>query len=602
LRDAWPDPRNPDELLDALDVLGFMTEAEANVGNLQPLFQQLHSKGRALRFELGAGLWVSRSRLAEHRAGHPNVRFSSGETPKAATVAGEVPEFEIALREILRSRLEALGPVTAAELAASYSVGETQVSHALLALEGEGVIFQGFFRAPTARHPAGDTAAREWCERRLLARIHRATLERLRSEIEPVTQQTFLRFLLRWQRLEPGEHAAGPGGTAQVLEQLEGYEAAAGAWESELLRARIDNYEPAWLDTLCLSGRLRWLRRTPSASGHTALKTTPIALVPRVQAPLWQQLGATPGEPTPLSADAERLRAVLAQSGASFFEDVERATGLLRSRAEAAMSELVARGLVTSDSYAGVRALLGNASKHGARGSQSRLSRVRRAAGLAAGFDSAGRWTLLQPSQNPEHAALLPTSVLTQERPIKSKPPEDRPLEDNALEYLARVLLRRWGVVFRALLERESELPPWRDLLRCYRRLESRGEIRGGRFVAGFSGEQYALPDAITSLRAVKRSPLNGSTLVISAADPLNLVGIITPGRRVASLPSHRILLRDGVPTACREGSAVRVLQADTGAQEAPPPAREDVELLTRRSGPAAPWLGRGATRSLVAV
>ena len=349
-----------------------------------------------------------------------------------------------------------------------------------------------------------------------MARIHRYTLSRLRSEIEPVSSADYMRFLFRWQHVLKDERMAGVEGLAEVLEQLEGYEAAAASWETDLLPSRVVDYEPHWLDQMCLSGRASWGRRTPRETKTGPVRSSPIAWMRRTAMAHWMALArATPDQ---LSSPSRRVLDFLRDNGASFFDDLLRGTGLLRTQLEEALGELVSAGLANSDGFSGMRALLTPA------------SRARR--GGLYSMAAAGRWVAL----------------------TRSEPGED-------IELFARTLLRRWGVVFRRLIDREGTLPPWRDLLRVFRRLESRGDIRGGRFVAGVTGEQYALPEAVTSLRKVRRSKKDGTLVALSAADPLNLVGIITPGRRVSSIASNRILYRDGVPLAVREGGEVRFIE-----------------------------------------
>jgi ATP-dependent helicase Lhr and Lhr-like helicase len=336
-----------------------------------------------------------------------------------------------------------------------------------------------------------------------------------------------VRFLCEWQRLAPGTQSAGPSGVEAVLELLEGFEAPASAWETDILPARVEAYDPGFLDALCLGGKTSWLRRTPSRSGASPVRSTPIALVPRGAVRRWLALSEGAAKDA-LGEDAERLLGVLERSGASFFDDLVTGAGLVRAQAEAALGELVSRGLVGSDGFSGLRALLVPSSRR----REPRPWR-RHANAPAFRLEAAGRWTLLA-------------------RDAGQKPTE----EDT--EAVARALLRRWGVVFRRVVDREGRLPPFRDLLRAYRRMEGRGEIRGGRFVAGFTGEQYALPEAVGALRAARKKERTGTLIAVSAADPLNVVGLLTPGRRVPSLAGNRILYRDGVPIAVREGAEAR--------------------------------------------
>ena len=392
---------------------------------------------------------------------------------------------------------------------------------ALLRLESEGYVMRGRF-SPEAL--AG--GEEQWCERHLLARIHRYTVGRLRREIEPVEPRDYIRFLLDWQGLSAENRVSGPAGLLGVLTQLEGFEAPAAAWEAEILRARVSDYQPAWLDDLCTSGRITWARLRsahPDGTGRaTSLHATPIVLLPRRQLAAWTRLSATRGEAEPaLSSRAERLAEFLAANGACFFEDLETGAHLLRTELEDALAELVACGRAHCDSYAGLRALLVPPSRR----APTQARRGRRASLF--GIQDAGRWTLtarhvIAPGNEPE-----------------------------MVEHLARTLLRRYGVVFWRLLAREPAwLPPWRELLRVYHRLEARGEIRGGRFLAGIAGEQFALPEAIAPLRQVRKRTLDGAALTVSAADPLNLAGIVLPGERVARTPGGHLLLRDGLVVA----------------------------------------------------
>jgi ATP-dependent Lhr-like helicase len=521
--EAWPEPRDPDELADALSVLGFVTAREGAQSGWDAHFEALRSGKRAALVDVAGGLWVAADRVSELFAVHPGAYVSPAvvdPTPRA-----EPWSREEALRELLRSRMEGLGPVTLPEVAASLGVAAADVEVAFAALESQGSIFRGSFR-PNANGV-------EWCERRLLARIHRATVDRLRAEIEPVTQQDFLRFLFEWQRVAPGVKAAGPGGVEAALELLEGFEAPASAWETDLLPARVEAYDPSFLDALCLAGKTSWLRRTPSRSGASPVRSTPIALVPRAAVGRWLALSESTPADAPLSHDAERLRDALERSGASFFDDLVTGSGLVRAQAESALGELVSRGLVGSDGFSGLRALLVPSSR------RREASPWRRHAQKPSfRLEAAGRWTLLR------------------------RAPEAKPSEEDT-EEIAKALLRRWGVVFRRVIDREGALPPFRDLLRAYRRMEGRGEIRGGRFVSGFTGEQYALPEAVGALRAVRRKERTGALVAVSAADPLNVVGVLTPGRRVPAVASNRVLYRDGFPVAVREGALSRSFDED---------------------------------------
>jgi ATP-dependent Lhr-like helicase len=532
-QEAWPDAVTPDELHDALLTLAFVTEEEGRRSGWEPLFDRLATDRRAcvLRPSGSPALWVAAERLPQLRAVWPEAPLSPEITAPGRFARDWDPDE--ARVEILRGRLEGLGPTTTATLAASCGMRSTQVESALAALEGEGFVLRGRFTPGM-----GET---EWCERRLLARIHRSTLDRLRREIEPVAQADFVRFLLSWQRVDPDSRAEGPESLAALVAQLEGFEAAAAAWEGEILPARMKEYDPAWLDALCLAGRSVWGRALPpDASGSRKtgpVRSTPIALLPRQRLRHWRE-AAPPVDPAniELSAGARAVYDYLHDQGASFFGEIGDGAGLLHTQVEMALAELVAWGLMTSDSFTGLRALLVPAHK---RPSVDRTGTRRQAAPSLFGMENAGRWSLLRPSTRPAAA--------------------DGPSHE-AVETIARTLLLRYGVVFRRLLERETLLPPWRDLQTVLRRLEARGEIRGGRFVDGFSGEQYALSDAVGRLRAIRKEPKRGTLVSVSAADPLNLVGIATPGDKLAALPGNRLLWRDGEPIAVLEGREPRFL------------------------------------------
>jgi ATP-dependent helicase Lhr and Lhr-like helicase len=535
--EAWPEPANADEMHDALVWLGFLAESEVgNTPGWAGWLGELAASRRAARLVHGeARLWVAAERLPQFQAVWPDAALDPGiVAPPAYAERGWSPD--LALVEILRGRLEGLGPVAQAALAAPLGLAEADVAVALAALEAEGFAMRGRFTP--------DADGEEWCERRLLARIHRYTVRRLRAEIEPVAARDFLRFLFGWQRVAPETRMEGPDALAAIAGQLEGFEAPAGAWESEILPARLADYDPAWLDDLCLSGRTAWARLRPrsprpedSGRGATPVRSTPITLLARRNAAHWSLLSPGDDGIAP-SATARRVVELIRREGASFFDELADGTGLLRPQVEDALSELVALGIVTSDSFAGLRALLTPAAK--------KNGRRRRAVSFA--MEDAGRWALARRPRTPDN-------------PVKAAA--------EASEHLARVLLRRYGVVFWRLIEREAAwLPPWRDLLRIYRRLEARGEIRGGRFVAGFTGEQFALPEAIGALRETRRKGGSGGLVSLSGADPLNLTGILTPGPRLAALTGNRVLYRDGVPVALYAGGEVQLFETLPPAEE----------------------------------
>ncbi len=549
--EAWPDATAPDELHDALCWLTFMTEAEvADRAAWAGWATSLAAARRAARLSVGgARLWVAAERLPLFQALLPGARF---EPPIAAPVEySRTWSADEALIEVARGRLQGLGPVSAADLAAPVGVPAARMISALAALQAEGSVMHGRFSAEAPEDG-------EWCERGLLARIHRYTVKRLRAEIEPVEPRDLQRFLLEWQRAAPRARMEGPDAVAAVLAQLEGFEAPAGAWETEILPSRINEYDPAWLDEQCLAGRFVWTRlaRRRSESGPAAgpVRGTPIALLGRRHLRAWASLPG-PVDPGAPSSKARRVLEHLGAHGASFFDEIVEGTGLLASQAEEGLAELVALGLVNSDSFGGLRALLVPSERR-----RSSMGPRRRRRALF-GMDSAGRWALVrrEPSATPDRT------------------------DAETIELVARGLLRRWGVVFWRLIAREADwMPPWRDLLFCYRRLEARGEIRGGRFVAGLSGEQFAAPEAVGLLREVRRRPRDAEWVSLSAADPLNLLGILTPGSRLPALAGNRVLYRDGVPLATLTGGEVRFLETlDAAAQW------EAQNVLLRRHVPA---------------
>ena len=594
--EAFPDATNVDELHDALMWCGFLTNAEIESHASWPeLISQLTKAKRAAliryvpcdrqsadsmattrreyipigsepasmpatvaaiesadRLSSDVSFWIATERVPRLRAIFTDAKLN----PQV-----EVPEIyaqenltrEQALVEIVRGRLEMSGPITAEKIAEPLGLDKSEIDMALLSLEQEGFALRGKFT------PNVTEEAVEWCERGLLARIHRYTVNRLRAEIEPVTAQEFMRFLFKWQNVASESRKEGPDALAAVLVNLEGFEAAAIAWESEILPARLQNYDFTWLDELCLSGRAGWARLAKPKNSESAkragpVRSTPIALVTRRNMPIWsaaansqvQNIQAQDGELSVVSSRAQRVLDYLQQYGASFFDEIVEGERMLPSEAEEALAELVAAGRITSDSFAGIRALLLPLDKRKPLTGHGGTKRRGRTAMF--GIQDAGRWSLVRGAASDKNQR------------------EKNDSNAEALEYIARTLLRRYGVIFWRMLAREAEwLPPWRDLLRVFRRLEARGEIRGGRFVGGISGEQFALLEALASLRAVRRNKeakekthnenKDGELICVSGADPLNLVGIIVPGNKVPALAGNRVLYRDGV--------AIGVLIAD---------------------------------------
>jgi ATP-dependent Lhr-like helicase len=543
---AWPEVRSGDEMHEALMGLGCITGDEALASGWDGWLARLATAHRATRLDPAAGaspapamdarahggLWFPAERLALADALHPGATRNPRIEPPAEFAQAWTRED--ALVEIVRCRLAGLGPVTVDALAGALAVPRGDIDLALLKLESEGYAMRGRF-TPDAH---GD-GAEEWCERHLLARIHRYTVGKLRREIEPVEPRDFMRFLFDWQRVSKAARVSGPEALAGVLAQLEGFEAPAGAWEGELLPARVSDYAISWLDDQCTAGRIAWtrLRAAPPDGGNgrgaaSPVRGTPIVLLPRRQLAQWTQLATGLREDEPaLSSRAQKVVDTLRAHGALFFDELAGEAHLLRTELEDALAELVARGRVTCDSFAGLRALLVPQAKRphafGRRGRRAALF----------GIEDAGRWTL--------------TRAMARRAGEGGNDGAGRKPDPDAIEHVARTLLRRYGVVCWRMLEREAPwLPPWRELLRVYHRLEARGEIRGGRFIAGLSGEQFALAEAVAALRQVRRRAPDGELLAVSAFDPLNLVGGVIAGDKVPRQSGARVLYRDGVPLA----------------------------------------------------
>jgi ATP-dependent Lhr-like helicase len=539
--EACPQPRDADELHDALLASGFLTTDQIDRIPAE-FFAELVSRRRATLATLDGGrsVAVAAERIPEILAVHPSAIIPSEITPPPSRVARTWARID-ALVELLRGRLTTTGPVTSLAIARALSVPDRDVEAALLALEGDGAILRGRFSARSGNSsstshsgsrtpdPGEPSDQIEWCDRALLARIHRYTLNRLRAEIEPVSPAGFMRFLFSWQHVETADKLTSIDGLREIISILDGFEAAASAWERAILPARMDAYNPQLLDMLCFTGEVGWARvSSPLVDPQKPprlVPATPVALFLREHADSWQLLrsedGAIADRESLLPETARHVLDLLRHRGASFFSDLVGASGLSEDNVRQAVGALVAAGSVTSDGFSGVRALV--AAARGIPPVRDRRTKF------------AGRWTTLR---SPEQT------------------------RETAVETFARALLRRYGVVFRRMLTRESNAVPWRDLTRIYRRLEARGELRGGRFVSGMSGEQFALPEAVDELRSVRRTPAAKTISVISAADPLNLAGIVTAGERVRASARTRIAYRDGVPIAVREGDVVRELTA----------------------------------------
>ncbi len=525
--EAWPDARTPDELHDTLLILGFLTDDEISAGPIcqaeaeQTAFNglgdwkdflgQLKVDGR-VRYIESHKLWI-----AIERSDWFESLFSDDSPEKA-------------LLEIIRCRIEGLGPVTVEELTAPLRISTNLATGALIALENEGYVLQGQF----TEQDQNKNNQIEWCERRLLARIHRYTVKRLRKEIEPVSIADFMRFLFSWQHLTSDSQLEGASSVYTILEQLEGLIAPAAAWEGSILPDRIRHYQQDWLDQSCLSGHFTWLRANhqPNASRTnnktTNLKTTPITFIQRRNIHELSKAWPTKKHIPELSTKAQQVYDYLLQNGACFHDDLFQEFGDLQILFDGVLAELITMGLITSDSFSGLRKYL-RSKQH-----SKRTQRARKRAPPLFNSNQAGRWSLIKLSTTDS---------------------------SDQVEVLAMTLLRRYGIIFRRLVDHENGLPPWRDLLICYRRLEAQGEIRGGRFVSTVSGEQFALPEAVGSLRNLRRCKPDGQLVSICAADPLNLTGVLIPGPRIASQGDNRIVFRDGIPVAAKASKKIKLLQ-----------------------------------------
>jgi ATP-dependent Lhr-like helicase len=553
--EAWPDVRDADELHDVLHTLVALPAGRASLdrtaeggcphisgveNNWLEHFERLVGEGRAASAVSGGRIyWVAAERARTFSELFPGARFE----PVLANVETMAPGRDDALLTVVTGWMSHLGPTTATGLGETLGIPASEISGALLRMEASGTILRGNFSgtaeragAPALHQAAAHEHETEWCERRLLARIHRLTVASLRKQIEPVTAAQFMQWLLRWQHVAAGTQVAGERGTLEVLRQLQGFEIPANAWERQVLSRRIVDYDPKWLDQLCLTGAVGWGRLSPhpatleypaSHGTESQSGTAPRQrrVIPTSVAPItffiredadWmtpRHPGAEQGANSGLSHGAQMVLDFLRQRGASFFADIVRGTGKLKAEIETALWELVAAGLVTADGFDNLRSLI-DPKRRAGQGS-GRTTRPRH---------NAGRWALLHTDE-------------VVERP-------------RAVEAACWMLLRRYGIVVRDVLAREANLPPWRELLAGFRRLEDRGEIRGGRFVDGFLGEQFALPVAVESVRAMRKFDAGQEAITLSAADPLNLVGILVPGERVPAISGNSVTFRDGAAVA----------------------------------------------------
>jgi ATP-dependent helicase Lhr and Lhr-like helicase len=483
----------------------------------EPWFEALLAAGRAVQLETAAGkFWCALELRSTAVALFPDARFVPDLQPPAQLAARPVPAREELAARAVRGQLELCGPASASSLASVTGIDAATVALALAQLRHEGFALSGFFEHACTEE--------QYCARRLLDRIHRYTRDRLRREIEPVSPQDYMRFLLRWQGVTGDTKRAGQRGLSAAIEQLQGFEAAVASWEADVLPARVAGYRPEWLDALCFSGEVMWGRLSersapvPAQRSATISRATPVTLAFRGDLTWLQQSlrGPTTSEEA-LPRGASALLACLQQRGALFSSELMSELGVSWRELNEALWDAVARGRLTSDGFGALRSLL-----------QRRLEEPRPAApvfGLRRGgkreLSREGRWALL-----PEARAA-----------------DDR---DALAEAVAEQLLARWGVVFADVVARENLALPYRELSWALRRLEARGVVRGGRFVNGFVGEQYALPDAVEQLRAVRRLPHGGETVTLSACDPLNLIGSIVPGTKVPVQRGRSFTLVDG--------------------------------------------------------
>jgi ATP-dependent Lhr-like helicase len=537
LEEAWPRVRDEDELFDVLQVMVWMPKKDGE--SWRDELDGLVAKGRALVLRITSEEssnnnciegWITRDHFARVQTLFPQVEILAGEQDtRGRHDEEERHSSESVALYLVQGWMPYIGPVTVKALAGRLGVAISQVHQALLQLEGQGQVLRGHFRPSSLEE--------EWCDRSLLARIHQRIVRALRREIEPVAASDFMRFLFRWQHCASGAQLHGEAGLREIIAQLAGYETSASAWESFLFRGRVANYKPEWLDNLCLRGEVAWGRLTPPdmkpnlrsvVEGESFRRITPTSMAPisfvRRDDIAWMLAMARPGKASgplsirlSLSAVAQAIYECLDCRGACFFPDLTTRTRHLAAEVEQALWELVATGLVTADGFDPLRALL-----------DPRRRRAEGKFGARRPRHSAGRWALLEAhAEDPE--ADTKSSIHPHER-------------------WAKQLARRYGIIFRDLLKRESLPVTWRELLLQYRKMEWRGEMRGGRFVDGFTGEQFALPEAVEALRAVRRDPQAGAQDIrLSPADPLNLVGIILPGERISSHTSKTILFRDGV-------------------------------------------------------
>ena len=536
-RDAWPVVRDADELHDALLTLALLPQQDVGRGSSEvdarrwPIWlRRLVDAGRAAEVRYGGGRagWVAAETAALAAAVFPAAQFIPALPRIDSGVEGPTAdEAELAL---IRGRVECVGPFTVAEMAESLGLSEGAVKIALANMEATGNVLRGRF---TMR------GEEELCDRRILARIHRSTISGLRKQVEPVSAATFIRFLIEWQRCSAGSRATGVGGLLDVIEQMQGFEAAAGAWEPEILSSRVAEYSPSSLDELCYSGEVAWGRFSRGSSNGASSVNSPVLSrsVPismGLRTSLTWLLQPQDGSRAEIVGAARDVLDFLRERGASFLQDIASGTHRLPSETEKALWQLAANGVVTTDGFSPVRSMVDGTTRRVRRSGRARRGGTRRSL--------SSRWSLLD------------SAVPVTENGFAAGD------EEKTVRARGMQLLQRYGVVFPEVLRRDALAPRWRELARFYRRAEARGEVRGGRFVAGFIGEQFALPEAVERLRNLRNVRSDGSLVTVSACDPLNLAGILTPGPRVTSIPGNKVVLRDGTPIAALEGGEIRII------------------------------------------
>ena len=570
----WPDVRDEHELHDlllqlgALPVVWLQAQAAGRPRGTQHwpgLFAGLVAKGRAFCLEMeGQAAWVAAERLGDAALLWPGASLPLvAEEIAAARAEGVLAGTEYrpaqpmaprdsAATSVVQGWLQLLGPLTAGLLGALLRLPPALLTQALLVMEMQGLAMRGVYeRAKPAEDAPDALEAVEWCERRILQRIHRLTLAGLRKAVEPVSPAVFNRWLQDWQHLAPATQLTGEEGVLAAVEQMEGFEAPASEWERTLLPMRVKDYDPRWLDNLCLAGIVGWGRISPHPAWSAQDGGAPRRVIPTSAAPItfflresadWlpAALLAKGVEERvlleSLSAEAQALRTLLRDRGAAFTADLQRMSGLTKLQVTTGLWELATAGLASADGFDQLRALMDPRRKSVHLEQTPAVSLRKRAAART----TAGRWSLFAAEE------VAGTGAVAEARRVQA-----------GLEALARVLLCRYGVVFRELLARESNAPKWRDLVPMLRLMEARGEIRGGRFVSGPFGEQFAVPEAVEGLREARRQGVaraNEAEVCVAAADPLNLVGVLVPGERQAVMPGRTVRFRNG--GAVEEGAA----------------------------------------------